>query len=94
MVDASVAGVLFTANPVTGKRHQAVIDASSGLGEAVVSGALSFTTTGTENAASGAYALSTNTFTVRATDNGVPSLTGSRSYGRGARRHQTHAGRR
>jgi rifampicin phosphotransferase len=40
MVDASVAGVLFSANPVTGKRHQAVIDASSGLGEAVVSGAV------------------------------------------------------
>ncbi|CAI3791602.1 hypothetical protein NKCBBBOE_00332 [Pseudarthrobacter sp. MM222] len=40
MVDASVAGVLFTANPVTGKRHEAVIDASPGLGEAVVSGAV------------------------------------------------------
>jgi pyruvate,water dikinase len=40
MVDASVAGVLFTANPVTGKRRQAVIDASPGLGEAVVSGAV------------------------------------------------------
>src|SRR5215210_2477453 len=38
MVDASVAGVLFTANPVTGKRSQAVIDANPGLGEAVVSG--------------------------------------------------------
>jgi pyruvate,water dikinase len=38
MVDTSVAGVLFTANPVTGKRRQAVIDASPGLGEAVVSG--------------------------------------------------------
>ena len=38
MVDVSVAGVLFTANPVTGKRGQAVIDASPGLGEAVVSG--------------------------------------------------------
>ncbi|MBA2533684.1 MAG: phosphoenolpyruvate synthase, partial [Rubrobacter sp.] len=38
MVDASVAGVLFTANPVTGKRREAVIDASPGLGEAVVSG--------------------------------------------------------
>ena len=38
MVDASVAGVLFSANPVTGKRRQAVIDASPGLGEAVVSG--------------------------------------------------------
>ncbi len=40
MVDAQVAGVLFTANPVTGKRNQAVIDASPGLGEAVVSGAV------------------------------------------------------
>jgi pyruvate,water dikinase len=38
MVDATVAGILFTANPLTGKRHQAVIDASPGLGEAVVSG--------------------------------------------------------
>jgi rifampicin phosphotransferase len=38
MVDASVAGVLFTANPVTGRRRQSVIDASPGLGEAVVSG--------------------------------------------------------
>src|SRR5438067_1991846 len=38
MVDAQVAGVLFTANPLTGKRRQAVIDANPGLGEAVVSG--------------------------------------------------------
>jgi rifampicin phosphotransferase len=41
MVDAQVAGVLFTANPLTGKRRQAVIDANPGLGEAVVSGATS-----------------------------------------------------
>ncbi|HCF85413.1 MAG TPA: phosphoenolpyruvate synthase, partial [Ktedonobacter sp.] len=40
MVNATVAGVLFTANPLTGRRHQAVIDASPGLGEAVVSGAV------------------------------------------------------
>ncbi|MDR6505982.1 PEP/pyruvate-binding domain-containing protein [Arthrobacter oryzae] len=40
MVDAAVAGVLFTANPVTGRRHEAVIDASPGLGESVVSGAV------------------------------------------------------
>lgn len=40
MVNASVAGILFTANPLTGKRRQAVIDASPGLGEAVVSGAV------------------------------------------------------
>jgi pyruvate,water dikinase len=39
MVEAEVAGVLFTANPLTGKRRQAVIAANPGLGEAVVSGA-------------------------------------------------------
>ena len=39
MVDVQVAGVLFTANPLTGKRYQAVIDANLGLGESVVSGA-------------------------------------------------------
>ncbi|HET7772165.1 MAG TPA: PEP/pyruvate-binding domain-containing protein, partial [Chloroflexota bacterium] len=39
-IDAAVAGVMFTANPLTGTRRQAVIDASPGLGEAVVSGAV------------------------------------------------------
>jgi pyruvate,water dikinase len=39
MVEAEIAGVLFTANPLSGKRHEAVIDANPGLGEAVVSGA-------------------------------------------------------
>ncbi|WP_419997378.1 PEP/pyruvate-binding domain-containing protein [Streptomyces boninensis] len=40
MVPAAVAGVMFTANPVTGRRHETVIDASPGLGESVVSGAV------------------------------------------------------
>ena len=40
MVDAAVAGVMFTANPVTGRRTEVVIDASPGLGEAIVSGAV------------------------------------------------------
>src|SRR5438270_2240459 len=40
MIESTVSGVLFTANPLTGKRRQAVIDASPGLGEAVVSGAV------------------------------------------------------
>jgi phosphohistidine swiveling domain-containing protein len=40
MVQSEVAGVMFTANPVTGRRHEHVIDASHGLGEAVVSGAV------------------------------------------------------
>lgn len=38
LVDADVAGVLFTADPVTGNRQRTVIDASAGLGESVVSG--------------------------------------------------------
>jgi pyruvate,water dikinase len=40
MVDAAAAGVMFTANPLTGRRREAVIDAAPGLGEAVVSGAV------------------------------------------------------
>lgn len=40
MVDAEVAGVLFTADPITGRRRRAVIDAVRGLGEQLVSGAV------------------------------------------------------
>lgn len=40
LVDAEAAGVMFTANPLTGRRSEAVIDAAPGLGEAVVSGAV------------------------------------------------------
>lgn len=40
MVQPEHAGVMFTAHPVTGNRHQVVIAASSGLGEAVVSGSV------------------------------------------------------
>ena len=38
MVDAEVAGVMLTADPVSGDRETVVVDASAGLGEAVVSG--------------------------------------------------------
>ncbi len=38
MVESESSGVLFTANPLTGKRSEAVIDATLGLGEALVSG--------------------------------------------------------
>ena len=40
MVDADVAGVMFTANPLTGRRRETVINAAPGLGEALVSGAV------------------------------------------------------
>jgi pyruvate,water dikinase len=38
LVPAEAAGVLFTANPINGRRNEAVINAAWGLGEAVVSG--------------------------------------------------------
>jgi phosphoenolpyruvate synthase/pyruvate phosphate dikinase len=38
MVDASAAGVAFTAHPVTGDREQTIITAVAGLGDPVVSG--------------------------------------------------------
>ncbi|MBK8049040.1 MAG: hypothetical protein IPK16_19175 [Anaerolineales bacterium] len=38
MVQATAAGVLFTINPLTGARHEMVINATWGLGEALVSG--------------------------------------------------------
>jgi phosphohistidine swiveling domain-containing protein len=38
MVQSEVSGVLFTANPLTGLRSESVIDATFGLGEALVSG--------------------------------------------------------
>ena len=38
LIPADVAGILFTANPATGERSEMVVNASYGLGEAVVSG--------------------------------------------------------
>src|SRR5215216_212081 len=38
MIQADVAGVMFTANPISGERNELIIDANPGLGEAVVSG--------------------------------------------------------
>ena len=38
MVPADTSGVLFTANPRTGRRDESVVDATVGLGEALVSG--------------------------------------------------------
>jgi phosphohistidine swiveling domain-containing protein len=38
MVQSQASGVLFTANPLTGKRTETVIDATLGLGEALVGG--------------------------------------------------------
>ncbi len=40
LVPAEAAGVMFTANPLNGRRDQIIINAAWGLGEAVVSGAV------------------------------------------------------
>ncbi|UJW30402.1 pyruvate, water dikinase [Saccharothrix sp. AJ9571] len=40
MIDPVVAGVLFTANPITGCRTEMVVDAAPGLGTAVVDGSV------------------------------------------------------
>src|SRR5207237_5460590 len=40
MVDAESAGVLFTADPITGRRRRAAIEAVRGLGEQLVAGAV------------------------------------------------------
>jgi pyruvate,water dikinase len=40
MVDAETAGVLFTADPITGRRRRTAIEAVRGLGEQLVSGAV------------------------------------------------------
>ena len=40
LVNAEAAGILFTANPISGKRDEILINASWGLGEAVVGGAV------------------------------------------------------
>ncbi|NTU55102.1 MAG: hypothetical protein HGA79_02520 [Anaerolineales bacterium] len=41
MVDADAAGILFTANPINGRRDEMVINAAWGLGEAIVGGLVS-----------------------------------------------------
>ncbi|MBM4423757.1 MAG: hypothetical protein FJ030_10235 [Chloroflexi bacterium] len=41
LVDAEAAGILFTANPINGRRGEMVINAAWGLGEAIVGGLVS-----------------------------------------------------
>jgi phosphoenolpyruvate synthase/pyruvate phosphate dikinase len=61
LVPADVAGVLFTANPISGRRDEMVVNASFGLGEAVVSGQVTPDT----------YVLDKTTFEVKTVQIGV-----------------------
>ena len=45
MIDPLMAGVLFTANPITGTRTQMVVNATAGLGDVVVDGSVTPITT-------------------------------------------------
>jgi rifampicin phosphotransferase len=51
LILADAAGIMFTANPVNGKRDELVINAAWGLGEAVVSGAVTPDTIAVEKSA-------------------------------------------
>ena len=63
MVDAESAGVMFTANPVNGRRHETMITAAHGLGEAVVAGTVNPDT----------WVIDRDTHTVIAFDRGEPA---------------------
>jgi len=45
MAPAAVSGILFTANPATGEREEMILNASFGLGEAIVGGEVTRTPT-------------------------------------------------
>lgn len=50
MVDADASGVLFTANPSTGRRDESVVEAVAGLGDALASGRVTPVTSTVETA--------------------------------------------
>jgi phosphohistidine swiveling domain-containing protein len=59
LVPAEAAGVLFTANPVTGQRDQAMLTATWGLGEAIVGGQVTPDTLTVDKATGGVLARET-----------------------------------
>jgi rifampicin phosphotransferase len=68
LVDADAAGVLFTADPISGATGQSVVNASWGLGEAVVGGAVTPDTATAAGGAVGAYTVADKAvMTVRTT---------------------------
>ncbi|NOK58648.1 MAG: hypothetical protein GFH27_549301n322 [Chloroflexi bacterium AL-W] len=64
MISADVSGILFTANPTTGERDEMVVNASFGLGEAIVSGAVTPDT----------YVLDRDSMTVKETTPGTKEI--------------------
>jgi pyruvate,water dikinase len=79
MVDADTAGVLFTANPVTGARDEIIVESNWGIGESVVSGA----------ALADYYVLDKDTLTTKSTriprKNVMVTIDGAKGVGRAER---------
>ena len=75
MVRAEAAGVVFTANPVTGDRSEALVNSSWGLGEAVVSGLVEADTFVVDKASS----------SIKARTIGIKETSVEPTYGRGTR---------
>jgi rifampicin phosphotransferase len=71
MVPADVSGVLFTANPTTGERTEMLVNASFGLGEAIVAGRVTPDTYTVDKAS-----LATVAATVGAKDTMIVSVDG------------------
>ena len=64
MAPADVSGILFTVNPTTGSREELVVNASFGLGEAIVSGQVTPDT----------YVLNRENMTVNETTSGAKEV--------------------
>lgn len=71
MVEAQAAGVMFTANPVTGRRRETTITAVRGLGEAVVAGTVNPDT----------WIIDRTTHTVLDFERGDPAVPGASDTG-------------
>ena len=84
LVDADVSGVVFTANPATGARDEMIVNATYGLGEGVVGGAVS----------PDEFVLDRGTFTAKATQIGDKAQMVVREDAGGTRSSPVDAARR
>ncbi len=84
MVFPEAAGVLFTADPVTGNRKVAVVEATFGLGEALVSGLVNADAYKVRDGEVVAKAVATKQLAIHATAGGRDAGTGDRPGAAGA----------
>lgn len=84
MVEADVSGVLFTANPRTGDRSEMIVNASFGLGEAIVGGEVTPDT----------FVIDRDTLTTKETTVGAKELTVVSVDGQGTRTRESSSAER